>query len=161
IVPAMVPVSSITWEGNTAVVLLAAIVKVTDRPPVENCTIGSSAGIAAADANAMFRVPETAKGYPPESDNASGNCCAGSAVSRAPLNDNGPMGGPTDIVKSCVSLAPLESMTRNLKLADAVAEGVPCSTPAEVKTKPGGKLPFTTDQEYGGGPPTASTCWEY
>jgi hypothetical protein len=59
-VPATVPVSSINCEGKTAAVLLAGMVKVTDRPPVENCTVGSSAGMTAVDANTMFNVPETA-----------------------------------------------------------------------------------------------------
>ncbi len=56
--------------------LLADMVKVTDRPG-ENCTMGSSAGMTAAGANAIFNVPETVKGYPAESDSPIGNCCAG------------------------------------------------------------------------------------
>jgi hypothetical protein len=57
IVPATVPVSSEIWLENTAVVVFAAIVKLTVRDPDENCVAGSSLGTSAVDVNVIVSWP--------------------------------------------------------------------------------------------------------
>ena len=72
------------------------------------------------------------------------------------LNEHHPL--PVVVVSS---LTPAGSATRIVIVAEPVAFGVPCKTPAGVKTRPDGKTPLVTDHAYGSAPPDASSCCEY
>ena len=56
-VPAMVPAARSTGDPKTALVVFAGIVNLTDLPPVENCTAGSSAGTIDVEVKARSSVP--------------------------------------------------------------------------------------------------------
>src|SRR5262249_19931180 len=85
--PAVVPVWSamvVAPPLNTALVGLAAIVKLTVRVPFENCTAGSSANTL--EMNASFRAPWSASGYGAAKDNPMAGCWAGLGVPRDDWN---------------------------------------------------------------------------
>src|SRR6185436_12062002 len=161
IVPATVPLIRTNCGGSMAVVLFAGNENVTVRPPVANCIAGSSDGATASGANEIVNEPESATGYAAESDNVNGTCCAGLTALGSPFDDNVPIGGPMVIGKARVLLTPAGSATRIVIVAEPVVFGVPCKTPAGVKTRPDGKTPLVTDHAYGLAPPDASSCCEY
>src|SRR5688572_461557 len=99
-VPATVPDTSNSGDGNTALVLFAGTVKLTDLPPVENCTAGSFTGIDAVDANARFKVPRTSAGCGDASDKVTAVCCMGATLVCNPESVIGPSGGTIARTKS-------------------------------------------------------------
>ena len=143
IVPATVPLIRANCGCSTAVVLLAGNEKLTVRPPVTNCIAGSSDGATASGVNEIVKEPEIATGYPADSDKVNGTCCAGLTAFGSPFDDKVPIAGPIAIEKFRVSLTPEGSVTRIVTVAEPVAFGVPCKTPAGVRVRPVGNVPVT------------------
>ena len=75
IVPATLPVCSAREEpAKSACDVLAGIVKLTVRPPVENCTEGSFAGLAPAGVKVSVRTPVMSTGYGLDSATSRDGC---------------------------------------------------------------------------------------
>src|SRR5688572_22104220 len=88
-VPATVPVRSVADESNTALVLLAAMVKRTLRDPFENRTAGSSRLTTALSVNATVSVPEIEDCPDALRASATGACCVGVMIVGTPESTMG------------------------------------------------------------------------
>jgi hypothetical protein len=93
----------------------------------------------------MLSVPVTGYGYADASERVSGICVAGATLPVTPLNVNAVSGGPMASVKLPVAMAPVPSVTRRVRLADAVVEDVPWIIPSDVRMIPAGRLPLAID----------------
>ena len=143
IVPAMVPLIRANCGCQHRSRTVGWNEKLIVRPPVTNCIAGSSDGATASGANEIVKEPEIATGYPADSDNVNGTCCAGLTAFGSPFDDKVPIAGPIAMEKFRVSLTPEGSVTRIVTVAEPVAFGVPCKTPAGVRVRPVGKVPVT------------------
>src|ERR1022692_3971901 len=105
-VPATVPVCS---EKDTGVVLLAGIVKLAVRPPVETWMDGASAGEAndASGWKASVTWPVLSCGYAAPGASVPLNCCAAAAVLDSPLK----LADITVSVKAAEAVALMLSVT--------------------------------------------------
>ena len=69
-------------------------------------------------------------------------------------------GAETERLNTWVAVDATLSVTCTVKVEVPAVGRVPEIVPEPDKVKPAGKAPEITDQEYGGVPPAAASCWE-
>src|SRR5438270_114277 len=150
IVPVTLPVCTASCGvENTACVAFAGMVNVAVRPPVENCTAGSSAGLAPPGANASVSVPVIAAGYGLSIAISMVGCCSAATLGGGPLIASADIdGNPTTILCTLAADSLAESVACTVKLKTPPADGVPEIAPVVAfNASPGGSDPPATAHE--------------
>lgn len=134
-VPATVPVCTPTVAD--AVVEPAGMVSCVVRPPVENCTVGSSGPESAANVRVRFTVTSTGNTVPIPMVIV--DCVAGVEVAGRPVRFKVGAGGRITVNwKEWLTVVPALSFTVTETLADPGAVVVPLMAPLEEIERPAG-----------------------
>src|SRR5579863_1068404 len=134
-VPATVPVCTPTPFNGTSEP--AGMVRVAVRPPVANCTVGSSA--PESGAKVRVRATVTSTGYTLSIPIVSVDCDPGLEVGGSPLRASVGAGGSVTLTVTCwLRLLPALSFTVSVNVVEPGVVGVPESPPPEDTLRPGG-----------------------
>ena len=134
-VPATVPVCTPTVVG--AVVEPAGIVNVTVRPPVENCTVGSSGPEVAVNVSVRITVTFTGNGVPIPTVTV--DWLAGVVVGGRPVRFRvGAVGNATVNWNEWLAVVPVLSFTVTVTVAVPVVVAVPVIAPPDEIESPEG-----------------------